>query len=115
MRTGIHQGPRGLRDISAINEPLNLDMSLAESVRLSISKATWLSEVSISKATWLSEEDLGAAKQAVLLAETIDAFPEKRHQNAPILIALLGNLGLLNNRKATEMSPADMLAAIANG
>jgi len=27
----------------------------------------------------------------------------------------LSNLGLLNNRKTTEMSPADMLAAIANG
>ena len=104
MRTGIHQGPRGLRDISAVNEPLNLDLTLADSVRLSISKATWL-----------SEEDLGAAKQAVLLAETIDSYPDKRHQNAPILIALLGNLGLLNNRKAAELSPADILASIANG
>jgi hypothetical protein len=104
MRTGIHQGPRGLRDTSAVNEPLDLNYSLADSVR-----------ISISQATWLSEADLGAAKQALLLAETIDAFPEKRHQNAPILIALLGNLGLLNNRKAAELSPADMLAAIANG
>jgi len=103
-RTGIHQGPRGLRDVSAVNEPLNLDMTLAESVR-----------ISISKATWLSIEDLGAAKQAVLLAETIDANPDKRHQSAPILIALLANLGLLNNRKAADLSPADMLAAIANG
>jgi hypothetical protein len=104
MKTGIHQGPRGLRDVSAINEPLNLDFSLAESVR-----------ISISKGTWLSEADLGAAKQAVLLAETMDQFPDRRHQIAPILIALLANLGLLNNRKTTEMSPADMLAAIANG
>lgn len=104
MRTGIHQGPRGLRDTSAVNEPLNLDMTLADSVRLSLSQATWLSEA-----------DLGAAKQAVLLAETIDSYPDKRHQNAPILIALLGNLGLLNNRKPAELSPADMLAAIANG
>ena len=104
MKTGIHQGPRGLREVSAVNEPLDLNYSLADSIR-----------ISISKATWLSEADLGAAKQALLLAETIDAFPEKRHQNAPILIALLGNLGLLNNRKAAEISPADMLAAIANG
>jgi hypothetical protein len=104
MKTGIHQGPRGLRDVSAINEPLNLDFSLAESVR-----------ISISKGTWLSEADLGAAKQAVLLAETMDQFPDRRHQIAPILIALLANLGLLNNRKTNEMSPADMLAAIANG
>jgi hypothetical protein len=103
-RTGIHQGPRGLREISGVNEPLNLDYSLAESVRLSISKATWLEEA-----------DLGAAKQAVLLAETIDANPDKRHQSAPILIALLANLGLLNNRKAADMSPQEMLAAIANG
>jgi hypothetical protein len=104
MRTGMSQGPRGLRDVSAVNEPLNLDMTLAESVRIAISKATWLDEV-----------DLAAAKQAVLLAETIDANPDKRHQNAPILIGLLSNLGLLNNRKTTEMSPAEMLQAIANG
>jgi hypothetical protein len=104
MRTGMSQGPRGLRDVSKTNEPLNLDYSLADSVRLSISKATWLDDV-----------DMAAAKQAVLLAETIDAHPDKRHQNAPILIGLLANLGLLNNRKSTEMSPADMLAAIANG
>jgi hypothetical protein len=103
-RTGLHQGPRGLRDVSEINEPLNLDMTLAESVRLSISRATWLSEA-----------DLGAAKQAVLLAETIDANPDKRHQSAPILIALLANLGLLNNRKSDTLSPAEMLQAIANG
>ena len=104
MRTGMSQGPRSLRDVSIVNEPLNLDYTLADSVRLSISKATWLDEV-----------DMAAAKQAVLLAETIDAHPDKRHQNAPILIGLLANLGLLNNRKTTEMSPADMLAAIANG
>jgi hypothetical protein len=104
MRTGMSQGPRSLRDVSAVNEPLNLDYSLADSVRMSISKATWLDEV-----------DLAAAKQAVLLAETIDANPDKRHQNAPILIGLLSNLGLLNNRKTETMSPAEMLQAIANG
>lgn len=102
--TGMKQGPRALRETSIVNEPLNLDMTLADSVRLSISKATWL-----------SIEDLGAAKQAVLLAETIDANPDKRHQSAPILIALLGNLGLLNNRKSELLSPAEMLQAIANG
>lgn len=104
MRTGMSQGPRALRDVSAVNEPLNLDMTLADSVRISISKATWLDEV-----------DLGAAKEAVMLAETMDQFPDRRHQIAPILIGLLSNLGLLNNRKSTEMSPAEMLQAIANG
>jgi len=104
MRTGMSQGPRGLRDTSAVHEPLNLDFSLEESVRKSILSATWLDEV-----------DLGAAKEAVMLAETMDKFPERRHQIAPILIALLANLGLLNNRKSTEMSPAEMLQAIANG
>ena len=104
MRTGMSQGPRGLRDISAVYEPLNLDFSLEESVRKSILSATWLDEV-----------DLGAAKEAVMLAETMDQFPDRRHQIAPILIGLLSNLGLLNNRKSTEMSPAEMLQAIANG
>jgi hypothetical protein len=104
MKTGMSQGPRSLRDVSAINEPLNLDMTLEESVRKSILKATWLDDV-----------DLGAAKEAVMLAETMDLFPDRRHQIAPILIGLLSNLGLLNNRKTTEMSPAEMLQAIANG
>lgn len=104
MRTGMSQGPRSLRDISAVNEPLNLDFTLEESVRKSILSATWLDEV-----------DLGAAKEAVMLAETMDQFPDRRHQIAPILIGLLSNLGLLNNRKTTEMSPAEMLQAIANG
>jgi len=104
MRTGMSQGPRGLRDISAVNEPLNLDYSLEESVRKSILSATWL-----------NESDLGAAKEAVMLAETMDQFPDRRHQIAPILIGLLSNLGLLNNRKMPEMSPQDMLAALANG
>ena len=104
MRTGMSQGPRGLRDVSAVHEPLNLDFSLEESVRKSILSATWLDDV-----------DLGAAKEAVMLAETMDQFPDRRHQIAPILIGLLSNLGLLNNRKSTEMSPAEMLQAIANG
>ena len=104
MKTGMTQGPRGLRDVSAVNEPLNLDMTLSESVR-----------ISLSKATWLTEADLGAAKQALLLAETMDIEPARRHQLAPILIGLLANLGLLNNRKSDTMSPAEMLQAIANG
>jgi hypothetical protein len=45
----------------------------------------------------------------------MDEFPNHRHKIAPILIALLGNLGLLNNRKQAEMTPQEMLAAIANG
>lgn len=104
MRTGNNQGPRTLRDVSKVNEPLNLDQTLEQSVR-----------ISISKATWLDEADLGAAREALLLAETMDQFPERRHQIAPILIGLLGNLGLLNNRKQADMSPAEMLQAIANG
>jgi len=104
MKTGMSQGPRALRDISAVNEPLDLNRSLEDSVRISIASATWLDSV-----------DLGAAKEAVMLAETMDQFPDRRHQIAPILIGLLSNLGLLNNRKTTEMSPAEMLQAIANG
>ena len=102
--TGFKQGPKGLREISAVNPPLNLDQTVEEAVRQSISKATWLDEA-----------DLGAAQQAVMLASTMDEYPQHRHKIAPILIGLLSNLGLLNNRKAAEMSPQDMLAAIANG
>lgn len=104
MRTGMSQGPRPIREISKVNPPLNLDQSLEDAVRKSIAQATWLEEA-----------DLGAAQQAVQLAATMDEYPNHRHKIAPVLIGLLSNLGLLNNRKTAEMSPADMLAAIANG
>jgi hypothetical protein len=97
-------GPRPVREISKVNEPLNLDHTLEDAVRKSIVSATWLEEA-----------DLGAATEAVLLAKTMDEFPQHRHKIAPILIALLANLGLLNNRKQADMTPQEMLAAIANG
>jgi len=107
MKTGFEgkQRHRGNRLIKGENEPLNLNFTLADAVLKSISIATWLDEA-----------DLGAAKQAVMLAETMDQFPDRRHQIAPILIGLLGNLGLLNNRKEdTSMTPQEMLNAIASG
>lgn len=104
MRTGFNTGPKGMREISSINPPINVDQTLEEAIRNSIASATWLEEA-----------DQGAATEAVLLARTMDEFPNHRHKIAPILIGLLANLGLLNNRKQAEMSPADMLAAIANG
>lgn len=104
MRTGMSQGPRGIREISKVNPPLNLDQTLEDAVRKSIAQATWLEEA-----------DLGAAQQAVQLAATMDEYPNHRHKIAPVLIGLLSNLGLLNNRKAVDLSPAEMLAAIANG
>lgn len=107
MKTGFEgkQRHRGNRLIKGENEPLNLNFTLADAVLKSISIATWLDEA-----------DLGAAKQAVMLAETMDQFPDRRHQIAPILIGLLGNLGLLNNRKEdNSMTPQEMLNAIALG
>lgn len=104
MRTGFNTGPKGMREISSINPPINVDQTLEEAIRNSIISATWLEEA-----------DQGAATEAVLLARTMDEYPNHRHKIAPILIGLLSNLGLLNNRKQADMSPADMLAAIANG
>lgn len=108
MRTGIHggQGPRTPRMVKGINEPLNLsDFTLEEAVKKSIETATWLEEA-----------DLGAAVQAVQLANTMDTMPDRRHQIAPILIGLLSNLGLLNNRKEDKsMTPEEMLQEIVMG
>jgi hypothetical protein len=105
MRTGMIQGPRGHRIIKGNGQTLNLDYSLEEAVKKSISTATWLEEA-----------DLGAATQAVQLAQTMDQMPDRRHQIAPILIGLLSNLGLLNNRQEdNSMSPQDMLKRIALG
>jgi len=105
MITGMKQGPRSHRIIKGDNPPLELDLTLEASVKRSIQAATWLEEA-----------DLGAAREALLLAETMDLFPDRRHQIAPILIGLLSNLGLLNNRKEdASMSPQEMLSMIANG
>jgi hypothetical protein len=104
MRTGNKPGPRDLVLTGKVNPPLDLEGTLEESVRKSIASATWLEAA-----------DLGAAKEAVLLAATMDQFPEHRHKIAPVLIGILSNLGLVNNRKQADMTPADMLAAIANG
>lgn len=105
MRTGMTQGPRGHRIIKKVNDPLNLDFSLEEAVKKSIASATWLEEA-----------DLGAATQAVQLAQTMDTMPDRRHQIAPILIGLLSNLGLLNNRQEdTSLTPQEMLTRIAMG
>lgn len=104
MKTGFNTGPKGMREISQIHPPLDLDQTLEQAIRNSIASATWLEAA-----------DQGAATEAVLLAKTMDEFPNHRHKIAPILIGLLANLGLLNNRKQADMSPAEMLAAIANG
>jgi len=104
MRTGSKPGPRDMVITGKVNEPIDLDQNLEEAVRKSIGAAFWLEDA-----------DQGAAIEAVLLAKTMDEFPQHRHKIAPVLIALLSNLGCLNNRKQAELSPADMLAAIANG
>lgn len=105
MRTGMTQGPRGHRIIKQDNPPLDLNSSLEEAVKKSIASATWLEEA-----------DLGAATQAVQLAQTMDQMPDRRHQIAPILIGLLSNLGLLNNRtEDTSITPQEMLKRIAMG
>lgn len=108
-RTGFTggQGPRQPRMIKGTNDnPLDLDnLTLEAAVKKSLEQATWLEEA-----------DLGAAVQALQLAETMDTMPDRRHQIAPILIGLLGNLGLLNNRQEDKsMTPQEMLYAIASG
>ena len=77
MRTGLTQGPRAHRLIKSDFEPLELDLTLENAVI-----------ASIRSATWLEDADLGAAQQAVLLAQTMDQMPDRRHQLAPILIGL---------------------------
>jgi hypothetical protein len=105
MKTGMTQGPRAHRLIKSDFQPLVLDLTLENAVI-----------ASIRSATWLEDADLGAAQQAVLLAQTMDQMPDRRHQLAPILIGLLSNLGLMNNRRQDlSITPQEMLAQIANG
>jgi hypothetical protein len=107
-RTGIHggQGPRQNRLIKGDNVPLEVKPDNVEQMVL----------MSLNTATWLDEADLASAAIAVQLAKSMDEMPNRRHQLAPILIGLLSNLGLLNNRQQDEkMSPQEMLGAIAAG
>jgi hypothetical protein len=108
MRTGMKQGPREPRLISQEGGKTmekEFNFTLEEAVK-----------ISLKSATWLEESDFGAATQAIMLAQTMDQMPDRRHQIAPILIGLLSNLGLLNNRKVgTEMTPAEALAVLVNG
>jgi hypothetical protein len=107
-RTGLHggQGPRQNRLIKGDNAPLDISPDNVEQMVV----------LSIKTATWLDEADLASAAIAVQLAKSMDEMPNRRHQLAPILIGLLSNLGLLNNRQQDDkMTPAEMLSAIANG
>ncbi|NBW28581.1 MAG: hypothetical protein EBR38_08450 [Flavobacteriaceae bacterium] len=107
-RTGIHggQGPRQNRLIKGDNAPLDIKPDNVEQMVL----------LSLKTATWLDEADLASASIAVQLAKSMDEMPNRRHQLAPILIGLLSNLGLLNNRQEdTIMTPQEMLQAIAGG
>lgn len=107
-RTGIHggQGPRQNRLIKGDNDPLDIKPDNVEQMVL----------LSLKTATWLDEADIASAAIAVQLAKTMDEMPNRRHQLAPILIGLLSNLGLLNNRQQDDtMSPQEMLGAIASG
>jgi hypothetical protein len=107
-RTGIHggQGPRQNRLIKGDNSPLDIKPDNVEQMVL----------LSLKTATWLDEADLASAAIAVQLAKSMDEMPNRRHQLAPILIGLLSNLGLLNNRQEdTKMTPQEMLNAIAGG
>jgi len=108
MSTGMKQGPREPRlipDSGGKQMEKEFNYTLEEAVK-----------ISLQSATWLEEADFGAATQAIMLAQTMDTMPDRRHQIAPILIGLLSNLGLLNNRKVgTEMTPAEALAVLVNG
>lgn len=107
-RTGVigGQGPRQPRLVKDTGVQLSFDdFSVEAAVKLSLESATWLEEA-----------DFGAAMTAITLAQTIDQMPDRRHQLSPILIALLSNLGLLNNRREDKsLTPQEMLLAIASG
>ena len=107
-RTGLHggQGPRQNRLVKGENEPLDIKPDNVEQMVL----------MSLGTATWLDQADLASASIAVQLAKSMDEMPNRRHQLAPILIGLLSNWGLLNNRQQDEkMTPQEMLSAIAMG
>ena len=105
MRTGFNQGPKS-RLVENEGGKLMMDFNkgLVDSIK-----------DSVDKATWLKESDEGAVMTAILLAETLQDNPERRHQIAPILIGLLSNLGLISGSRKVgveELTTAQIMEAM---
>ena len=101
MTTGQGKGRPSLLDISNHENPLNKFLDSEKELDQAIIDA-------IKSADWLGAEDEGSALLAVHIAKQLMAQPQRTHQISPVLISLLGNLGLLyGTRNSASTDPVD--------
>lgn len=108
MRTGFNQGPKGriVGTEGGTKMNFSFDKHLVQAIK-----------DSVESAFWLTEADEAAVMTAILLAETMQEEPGRRHQLAPILIGLLNNLGLLGKTRVEKdiETPESWLDALKHG
>ena len=101
LTTGQGKGRPVLLDISNQENPLSKFLDPEKELDQAIIDA-------IKNADWLGAEDEGSALLAVYIAKQLMAQPQRTHQISPVLISLLGNLGLLyGSRNTASTDPVD--------
>lgn len=95
--TGFGKGRPSKFELVSTDNPLNAFLNSEKSLDEAILDA-------INSADWLGAEDEGSALLAVHLARQLVLQEQRTHQIAPVLISLLGNLGLLYGTRQQSSS-----------
>ncbi len=95
--TGFGKGRPSKFELISTDNPLNSFLNSEKSLDEAILDA-------INSADWLGAEDEGSALLAVHLARQLVLQEQRTHQIAPVLISLLGNLGLLYGTRQQSSS-----------
>ena len=95
--TGFGKGRPSKFELISRDNPLNAFLNSEKSLDEAILDA-------INSADWLGAEDEGSALLAVHLARQLVLQEQRTHQIAPVLISLLGNLGLLYGTRQQSSS-----------
>ena len=93
--TGFGKGRPSKFDLTITDNPLKTFLDSEKSLDVAIADA-------IKASNWLGEEDQGSALLAIHLAKQLLMQENRTHQIAPVLISLLGNLGLLYGSRQQE-------------
>jgi hypothetical protein len=93
--TGFGKGRPSKFDLTITDNPLKMFLDSEKSLDVAIADA-------IKASDWLGEADQGSALLAIHLAKQLMMQENRTHQIAPVLISLLGNLGLLYGSRQQE-------------
>ncbi len=97
--TGFGKGRPTKLELNTKENPLGSFLSEDKSLEQSIIDA-------VKTAYWLGAEDEGSVRLSLVLARQLILQENRTHQIAPVLISLLGNLGLLyGSRESISSDP----------